>query len=195
MHQGLPLCWWTGGHRRTSSLSSTSHHKVKWCSHKGGLRSVQAAIVGSDDLRQCVSCEVGFYKLDVGNARTCTPCPEGLTTYMQGSISNASCIERSEPVDDDVTIAPTEEGVSNESTVPAVVLRIELADVLAEVQRNESLSELQALLLDAISGILGGGEEALSLEFLPIERRLATGNTGNMRLAVTIKYRSMDEPS
>eukprot|EP00439_Symbiodinium_sp_Y106_P035489 s3907_g4.t1 len=147
----------------------------------------------SDDLRQCVSCEVGFYKLDVGNARTCTPCPEGLTTYMQGSISNASCIERSEPVDDDVTIAPTEEGVSNESTVPAVVLRIELADVLAEVQRNESLSELQALLLDAISGILGGGEEALSLEFLPIERRLATGNTGNMRLAVTIKYRSMDE--
>ncbi|CAE7226101.1 Scube1 [Symbiodinium microadriaticum] len=147
----------------------------------------------SDDLRQCVSCEVGFYKLDVGNADTCTPCPEGLTTYMQGSISNASCIERSQPVGDNVTMAPTEEGVSNESTVPAVVLSIELADFLGEVQDNESLSELQALLLDAISGTLGGGQEALSLEFLPIQRRLATGNTDNMRLAVTIKYRSMDE--
>ena len=139
----------------------------------------------ADDLRQCVSCEVGFYKSDVSNARTCTPCPEGLTTYMQGSISNAACIERSQP--DNVTTG-TEESVSNESTVPAVVLSMELADL--EVQGNESLSELQALLLDAISGILGGGQEALSLEFLPTERRLATGN---MRLAVTIKYRTMDE--
>ncbi|CAE7240258.1 Scube1, partial [Symbiodinium natans] len=145
----------------------------------------------ADDLRQCVSCEVGFYKHDVSNARTCTPCPEGLTTYMRGSISNASCIERPQIVDDNVTMAPTEESISNESTVPAVVLSIELSDLLAEAQSNESLSELQAILLDAISGILGGGQEALSLEFLPAtERRLAAGS---MRLAVTIKYRTMDE--
>ncbi|CAE7793035.1 rabepk, partial [Symbiodinium sp. CCMP2592] len=127
-----------------------------------------------DDLQSCVSCGIGFYKDEISDA-SCKACPEGLTTYMQGSVSNASCIDRAELLAEsgNDTIQ-----ASNHSMVPAVVVRLELMD-LPEAQTSMTsglLDELQAMLRATISNVLGG-PEALTLEILPAEvRRLASYN-------------------
>ncbi|OLQ04045.1 Attractin [Symbiodinium microadriaticum] len=141
-----------------------------------------------DDIQSCVSCGIGFYKDEISDA-SCKSCPEGLTTYMQGSVSNASCIDRAELLADsrNVTIQ-----ASNHSTVPAVVVRLELMD-LPEAQTSMTsglLDELQAMLRAAISNVVGG-QQTLTLEILPAaERRLATYN---MQLELKVKHRTVQE--
>eukprot|EP00439_Symbiodinium_sp_Y106_P059280 s5680_g8.t1 len=131
---------------------------------------------------------IGFYKDEISDA-SCKACPQGLTTYMQGSVSNASCIDRPELLAEsrNDTIQ-----ASNHSTVPAVVVRLELMD-LPEAQTSMTsglLDDLQAMLRAAISNVVGG-PEALTLDILPAAvRRLASYN---MQLELKIRHRTVQE--